>query len=172
LSAWNEDYQIDVPRAMPVMYNWNMNSECEFDHDGCPCPVWGCPNRNRCDVCVKSHIEKGHLNACGYFTILPVYEDLIKTVKDDEVKTLLKEKLLKPNADAYSLCQSMHSDLPLENVIEYLSSKVNGLRCNAHASLSFRTGLKVEYNPSGSPEEIKQGVANWVKAVEVRKKKD
>lgn len=142
-----------------------MKSEIEFDHDGCPCPVWGCPNRNQCDECVKSHMEKGHLNACGYFTIRPVYDELINTVRDEEVKKLLKEKLLDSNADAYSLCRSMQSDMPLEDVLEYLSSNVTGLRCNAHASLSFRTGLKIEYNPLGSSEEINRGVSNWTNAL-------
>jgi hypothetical protein len=142
-----------------------MNSEIEFEHDGCPCPVWGCPNRNLCDECVKSHIEKGHLNACGYFTIRPVYEELIMAVHDEETKKLLREKLLNPNGDAYALCRSMQNDMPLEDVIEYLSSKVTGFRCNAHASLSFRTGLKIEYNPLGSPDEIKHGTTSWVNAV-------
>lgn len=142
-----------------------MKSESEFDHDGCPCPVWGCPNRNLCDECVKSHIEKGHLNACSYFTIRPVYDELINTVRDEDVKKLLKEKLLNPNADAYSLCRSMQSDMPLEDMIEYLSSKMTGLRCNAHASLSFRTGLNIGYNPLGSSEEIKRGVSSWMNAL-------
>jgi len=142
-----------------------MNSEIEFEHDGCPCPVWGCHNRNLCDECVKSHMEKGHLNACSYFTILPVYEELILAVPDEEIKKLLREKLLNPNADAYSLCRSMQNDMSHEDVIEYLSSKVTGLRCNAHASLSFRTGLKIEYNPLGSSDEIKQGVSNWMNAI-------
>lgn len=143
-----------------------MKEELEnMKDDSCPCPIWGCPNRLKCDECTKSHIKKGHLNACGFYTILPTIETLIGKVDDRETINLIQEMLVYPNAKAYELANKMHDEMPIENVFQYLSSTVSGLRCNAHESLKRRTDLRAEYNPLTSGDELLRGIQNWKTAL-------
>jgi hypothetical protein len=131
--------------------------------DNCPCPVWGCPHRGNCAIGTRTHMKKGHLNACAFYTILPALRQLIEDVNDPQAKKLIEERLVKPNDSAYCLCRKMQTDMPIEEVVEFLGSKVEGLRCNADSALRYRTGLAADYNPLGSDDEIARGTAEWKK---------
>lgn len=129
--------------------------------DWCPCPIWGCTHRLNCRQGTKSHLQKGHLNACGFYTILPTVQKLISLINDAETKKLIETMLIEPNAKAYDLANKMHDEMPLDEVLTFLSSPIQGLRCNAHESLKKRTGLNVDYNPLSSGDELEQGITRW-----------
>jgi len=139
----------------------NSSNHDKCDSDWCPCPVLGCPYRHDCRTGTKSHLDKGHLNACGYYTIRSTVEKLISMVDDPETKALIKEMLIDPNEKPYSLCRIMQDKMPISDVVGYLSSPVQGLRCNAHESLKRRTGLDADYDPLSSGEILTRGVENW-----------
>ena len=121
----------------------------------------------KCREGTKSHLEKGHLNACGFYTVLPTIEKLISMIDDLETKKLIEKMLIEPNAKAYELARRMHDEMPIAEVLGYLSSPVQGLRCNAHESLKKRTGLDVEYNPLASGDDLSKGIENWKKALRI-----
>ena len=133
--------------------------------DWCPCPVWGCPHRHDCRTGTRSHLEKGHLNACGFYTIRPTVEKLISMVNDPQIKALINEMLIEPNEKSYSLCGAMHNEMPISHVVQYLSSPIQGLRCNANESLRHRSGLNADCNPLSTGEELLPGIENWKNAL-------
>lgn len=58
----------------------------------CPCPNMECPNHGFCDRCTSRHLRQGHLNYCGFQTVLPTLMEAIN--EDPECATAKKLKPL------------------------------------------------------------------------------
>jgi len=43
----------------------------------CPCVNLDCPNHGNCENCTSRHLNKGSLNYCGFYTVLPELQEAI-----------------------------------------------------------------------------------------------
>lgn len=39
--------------------------------DICPCVILDCPNHGNCQKCTSRHLNKGSLNYCAFYAVLP-----------------------------------------------------------------------------------------------------
>ena len=74
----------------------------------CPCPNLSCSNHGDCAKCTSSHIRKGYLNYCGFYTILPTLKQLMADASDEKTKEKINE-LIQPQLDAYAALMKKHN---------------------------------------------------------------
>lgn len=43
----------------------------------CPCVNLDCPNHGNCENCTSRHLNKGFLNYCAFYTVLPELQEAI-----------------------------------------------------------------------------------------------
>ena len=43
----------------------------------CPCVNLDCPNHGNCENCTSRHLNKGNLNYCAFYTVLPELQEVI-----------------------------------------------------------------------------------------------
>ncbi|RJQ57791.1 MAG: hypothetical protein C4530_11870 [Desulfobacteraceae bacterium] len=45
--------------------------------DICPCVNLDCPNHGKCENCTSRHLNKGSLNYCAFYTVLPQLQEAV-----------------------------------------------------------------------------------------------
>lgn len=73
----------------------------------CPCPNVTCNNHGICDDCTSRHLRQGHLNFCGFQTILPTLKEAIEL--DPDCATAQKlNPLIELMQEAYRQLREKH----------------------------------------------------------------
>ena len=75
--------------------------------DICPCVNLECPNHGHCENCVSRHLNKGSLNYCAFYTVLPRLRDAIASSPDSPTAQKLSA-MIDNQLEAYAKLMAKH----------------------------------------------------------------
>ena len=75
--------------------------------DICPCVNLDCPNHGKCENCTSRHLNKGSLNYCGFYTVLPELQEAIKASPESPTAQKLAS-MIDTRLEAYSKFKAKH----------------------------------------------------------------
>jgi hypothetical protein len=84
----------------------------------CPCVNLDCPNFGNCENCTSRHLNKGDINYCAFFTVLPELEEAIAASPESQTAQKLAF-MIKQRLENYDKLMKKH-DLTKEGQAQLL----------------------------------------------------